>query len=533
MKKKKHFCNNRSHIDKVPGFLVVVSFTLTSLFIGMQVGTAQTIRTVEVSIDLKKTYQVIENFGASDAWSCQFVGSWPDSSKNKMADWLFSMDTLENGNPKGIGLSLWRFNLGGGSTQQGDASGIKDEWRRAESFLEKDDNYNWNRQQGQLWFLSAAKAHGVKKFLCFFNSPPYQLTRNEKTYANNGICNIEPSHYKWFAQYSATVLKHIAKTQGVDINYLSAVNEPQWNWSEGGQEGCPYTNQEISALIRAFYTVFRENKISTKLIIPECGQHQYLVSYRDKPLKGNQIMAFFSDSSNYFVGNLPTVEKVIASHGYFTSSPFSEALNIRKEIASKITEKKDLRYWQSEYSVLGDNAGEIKGSGRDTGMVTALYVAKTIYGDLVMGNATAWQWWLAISPYNYKDGLIYIDKNKKGGNFYDSKTLWALGNYSRFVRPGMQRVEAKLRNADSLLVSAYTDDKLHKLVVVVVNLSSEEDELLLNGGNNKAELLEKQWMLYTTSTTKCLAKSICQKGSAIKIPSQSIVTFETEYTSND
>src|SRR5947208_3635084 len=78
-------------------------------------GLSQQKQTLDIRIDLGKTYQTIENFGASDAWSCQFTGNWPDHDRNAMADWLFSMDTLANGNPKGIGLSLWRFNIGAGS----------------------------------------------------------------------------------------------------------------------------------------------------------------------------------------------------------------------------------------------------------------------------------------------------------------------------------------------------------------------------------------------------------------------------------
>src|SRR5476651_1454653 len=97
--------------------------------------------TVSVNIDLSKTYQHMDNFGASDAWSCQFIGNWPKEKKNAIADLLFSEDTLADGSPKGIALSLWRFNIGAGSAQQADSSGIKNEWRRAASFLNTDGTY--------------------------------------------------------------------------------------------------------------------------------------------------------------------------------------------------------------------------------------------------------------------------------------------------------------------------------------------------------------------------------------------------------
>src|SRR5581483_6515289 len=89
-------------------------------------GKAQETPVIDMRIDVSKTYQTIDNFGASDAWSCQFIGNWPDQARNAIADWLFSLDTLPNGSPKGIGLSVWRMNLGAGSAQQADSSSIKD-----------------------------------------------------------------------------------------------------------------------------------------------------------------------------------------------------------------------------------------------------------------------------------------------------------------------------------------------------------------------------------------------------------------------
>jgi len=108
------------------------------------------VRKVTATIDTKQTFQTIDNFAASDAWACQFVGNWPDEKRNAIADLLFSADTSASGQPKGIGLSLWRFNIGAGSAQKGTQSGIKNAWRRAESFLEEDGSYNWQQQAGQV-----------------------------------------------------------------------------------------------------------------------------------------------------------------------------------------------------------------------------------------------------------------------------------------------------------------------------------------------------------------------------------------------
>ena len=506
-----------------------ISIALVFLFRCTLTGASQEKGAIDILIDINKTYQTIHNFGASDAWACQFAGNWPEPAKNTMADWLFSMDTLANGNPKGIGLSLWRFNIGAGSAGQGDSSGIRDEWRRAESFIENNKRYNWDRQQGQQWFLKAAKQRGVKEFLGFFNSPPVQFTTNGKAYANKGSCNIDSAHYGAFAAYSADVLKGIRKSTGIELGYISPVNEPQWDWSDGGQEGCPYTNREISGVVKALDAALLKNRLSTRILVPEAGEHKFLWEDAGKPGKGNQVTAFFNPSSSLYIGNLSHVAPIVASHSYFTAAPFAQAMATRQKIAQSVATLKGLDYWQSEYCILGGNAGEIDGGKRDLGMNAALHVAKVIYADLVGANARAWQWWLAISPYNYKDGLIYIDKNKTGGNYYDSKMLWALGNYSRFIRPGMKRVQAELPAADSILVSAYKDEKLKKLVVVVVNGSAGKHTVTVKNLAGNVTTVNGKWVVYTTSESKSLEKQVWPV-EQVEIPPKSVVTLQTVYS---
>ncbi len=478
-----------------------------------------------LTLDTRKTYQTIENFSASDAWAGQFVGQWPDAKRNAIADWLFSMDTLANGQPKGIGLSMWRFNLGGGSTQQGAASGIRDEWRRAESFLEENGQYNFGRQAGQQWFLQAAKARGVKDYLAFYNSPPVQYTRNGKAFtALKGVTNIDSQHYEKFVLYTVEALKGLQQQTGVHFNYISPVNEPQWDWSDGGQEGCPYTNEQISGLTKALAMQLKSAKLSTEVLIAEAGHLKYLLKDDDRPGRGNQVEAFFQVTKPAtYVGNIPQVAKVLAGHSYFSTSPYAAGVALRQQLAAKVGEVKGLRFWQSEYCILGDNDGEINGNKKDTGIRAALYVARTIHTDLAVANATAWQWWLAISAYDYKDGLVYVDRNKTDGNYSDSKMMWALGNYSRFVRPGMQRIEATLAGApEQCYVSAYRDSKSGHLVAVVVNGSKEAKQLSLQTAGSRSKAIQ-QITTYTTSAEQHLAKQ--QATGVVTIQPESIMTI--------
>ncbi|MDN3581617.1 glycoside hydrolase [Mucilaginibacter flavus] len=483
------------------------------------VAVAQT-KQVTIDINLSKTYQTISNFAASDAWSCQFVGNWPDAKRQQIADWLFSTDNNADGSPKGIGLSMWRFNLGAGSTQQGDASGIKDEWRRAESFTNSDGTYNWQNQAAQVWFLEAAKQRGVKQFLGFFNSPPVQFTTNGKAFANEGKVNIAPDRYDAFAKYIYDVVKGVQKVSGVKFDYISPINEPQWDWSDGGQEGNPYTNTQIAGIVRAINKEFVSNKLDSKILVGEAGSINYLFTAGDKPGKGNQVSDFFKAGSTNYLGDLPAVSKTIAAHSYFTTSPMASAVKARKALADSVAGVKGLNFWQSEYCILGDNAGEIDGNHRDLGINAALYLAKVIHTDLTVANASAWQWWTAISAYDYKDGLIYIDRNKTDGNFYSSKMLWTMGNYSRFIRPGAVRVDAVASSAQnqSLLVSAYQNGK--NITVVIINPGTDDITTSFNTRKSKVQFTSS----YLTSQDAELKAGKITANTNV-VPARSVVTL--------
>lgn len=84
-----------------------------------------------------EVHQTIHSFGASDCWRTQYIGkNWPLEKRNAIADYLFSTDFDEKGNPRGIGLTLWRFNIGSGSHEVGERGGVASEWRRTECFLD-------------------------------------------------------------------------------------------------------------------------------------------------------------------------------------------------------------------------------------------------------------------------------------------------------------------------------------------------------------------------------------------------------------
>ena len=478
------------------------------------------------------TYQTMHSFGASDCWSMQMVGKfYPIEKREKIAELLFSKDLDKEGNPKGIGLSMWRFNIGLGSTEQGTKSNISSEWRRSECFLEN-GKYNWTKQQGQQWFLEAAKRYRVDYTLGFLNAPPVSMTQNGTGVASGklGEWNFDKSKIEDFTNFIAEV------SSKFKFDYLSPFNEPQWDWGPkpktgmGSQEGTPINNDDIAWATRKIDAKFTEKNLKTRLILAEAGMIDYLYkskTNRSEVKQDNQIDDLFGKSSQNYIGNLKSVENLICGHSYFSTSPNDELIKKRTELGVKIKQQ-NLNYWQSEYCVLGDNAGEIKGNGMDLGMKTALYVAKVIHADLTHANASAWHWWLSVSPSNYKDGLIYIsnngakgenEKNKYDGEVLDSKLLWAFGNFSRFIRPNMQRIEANFEN-ENLLISAYKSN--NQVVVVLIN-NNDAQQIELPTIHKKQQIEA----YYTSKTDNLKHAKITTKN--IEIPSESVVTLVINY----
>ncbi len=496
-----------------------------------------------IRISLTAEKQTIHSFGASDCWSVKYVGNWSDvQKKNHIADLLFSTDTTSSGNPKGIGLSLWRFNIGSGSYEQGTASDIPDEWRREECFLNENGTYNWGKQKGQQWFLQAARQHGVAYTLGFSLTPPAFMSQNGKTYNSSSTpnLNIKAGMTNAYADFLSVVSAHFK------FNFLSPVNEPQWFWGKDrvSQEGSQATNTEIADLVKAVSAKLPAKSPETQVVTGEAGQWDFLYG-NNTDGRGDQINQFFSPSSANYIADRPNVKKVISGHSYFTTCPDNNMVNVRNQVAAKARQTDPgLEVWQTEFGILGNICNQYNGGPRNTSIDYGLYVAKVIHHDLTIANVTSWQWWLAISPYNYSDALVYLNDPagtinvagcKNDGQVLESKQLWAMGNYSRFIRPGMKRVQAAadgisnpLAAAASLMVSAYKDEVQKKIVVVIINPEQKEKEFQLTGTDNTFKLSGSLLNVYTTDSQNDLKKTV-SPADKVKIAARSVVTLVGTY----
>ncbi len=109
--------------------------------------------------------QTISGFGASGAWWPKDAAGFSAPTRARVARLLFDRRA-------GLGLSIYRYNIGGGGV------GVHAGARAPRSFLTAPGTYDWSADPGGIAFLLAAHRYGVHRLIGFANSAPPFFTTN-------------------------------------------------------------------------------------------------------------------------------------------------------------------------------------------------------------------------------------------------------------------------------------------------------------------------------------------------------------------
>ncbi len=453
-----------------------------------------------VTIDTSKQHQTIESFGASGAWWSQDVGGWDEerSSGQEVREYIAQ---LLFDKEEGIGLNAYRYNIGGGSADKGSPSksGIGDVWRRAESFETAPGEYDWTRDEEAVWFMRKAAELGVDEIIMFCNSPLERLTKNGKSYSDNGQCNIAKDNYDDFATYVLDVVEHFV-AEGLPIKFVSPINEPQWDWT-GGQEGCHYSTSELIQVLSEFIDQIEERPALEGV---EISGPEGVNWHNDNGV----IDMCLAIMNNKKLGKYLTA---IDNHSYWSDA------NSKRLFASAFIKKyPDIKIRASEWCEMVN--------GKDTSIDSAINLAIVMQEDLTILDCVSWQYWIAVSCYDYRDGLIYVDKSSH--NVTLTKRLWAMGNYSRFIDRGYVRVDAKFKK-NGVYTSAFTgvnENGEEELVMVFVNSNNSAVNIDFAGIDASKY---NRMSVHLTSSRYSLAEQFYGEfsdTSCVELPKNSIVT---------
>lgn len=420
-------------------------------------------RTLKVQLD--RTHQTIDNFAASDSWTVEPLIRWPEWQREQIATLLFDRE-------KGIGLSGWRHNLGGGINHET----ITMPLRTADTYDAGEGGFDFSRNPGQRWMLQAAKRHGVEQIVFYAITPPRRLTRNGFTNGTDGqgSTNLNDGGEDAFARYLAGIVEHF-RGEGYPVSHLSPINEPDYEWNgvpePSSQEGSRASNADLLRQTRAIADELRRRGLPVQVLTPEASSPNIGFTLNEGMSKKygspyGAYAALFAEETEWRAA----VDPVYGYHSYWADG-LGTMVPSRERLRQELDRTPGLNAWMTEYCQLSGPRNE-GGWGRDLGMTMALNLARLVQLDLTLVHASAWQWWLAVSDADYKDGLIYVDDlDQEVGVVYPSKSLWALGNFSRFVRPGFVRVETEgpFEDVSGVIPSAFRDPRTGRVVVVLVN----------------------------------------------------------------
>lgn len=501
---------------------------------------------VALRIDYSVEHQEIDNFGASDAWSINpTIQRWTTESDEaaieRLANLLFDTET-------GIGLSAWRFNIGAGSAEQGAASQIPDPLRRAELLIPAPGApVDHSKQRGQIRLLREAHERGVTDFVAFSNSPPVWATKNGLSHPGDGTgigsSNLRRDSRAEFAGFLVQALRYLRGPDvRVPVNHVSPINEPTWDWEGQTQEGTRYNIADLKAVYRAVNRALIDAGLEEHVQLegPEAVEYtaalgdSYMQRFDGTVYSAGMNLRNLGLYRNYIDELLGDAEmrKILGNHvslhGYFSDARSERMGRLRDLVWENVQEASPgAKIWMSEFCILGD-AGDVRpfrGRGFDASdMDLALHVAKVIHRDLVRLNASAWHWWLALTPYDYKDGLLKIAPTLEADTLQPTKVLWTLGHFSRFIRPGYRRIgRTQFDDLQGLMASVFRSPDDRHLVAVIVNAGDAPTRLSVQIENGPRSRSVSAYRVYRTDQHHNLSQSTSR--SPILIPARSIVTL--------
>ncbi|NUP14969.1 MAG: beta-glycosidase [Streptomyces sp.] len=440
--------------------------------------------------------QAIDNIGASGAWWVNDLKNFDPKVQARVAKLLFSSD--------GLDLSAYRYNIGGGGT------GVTYAPRAPEDFRGADGSYDWNKDKAGRTFLYAAAKYGVEDLIAFVNSAPAEWKTNGKSCGGY----LKTENEQDFAKYVADVTDHFAK-QGVGFDYISPFNEPTNSFDSCGQEGMLVDVPQRDDIVRALGAEQQARGQRTGIIADESTS---TVKFND------EVPRWINEP-----GTAQYVDK-LAHHTY--DNP-SDANRAKVYETSKSVGKTS---WSTEVCCFG-NGGTGWAQEYDPTIDGGLNLSRIIYKDFATAHDSAFHWWVALSEMigtdplakndqGWNDGLIYYDPDyAKNGNqtLYFTKRYYALGQYSKFVKPGsvMHNVTGLPEGVEA---SAY--DRNGKWVVVVNNHNTTDTAVNLHF-NSKSPLRAAKAVRTSADENWANVAKPSVKGGAVSasLPGRSITTY--------
>lgn len=362
--------------------------------------------------------QTMDGFGAADTWT-------PGGALTTAEARLF-FDPVQ-----GIGLSILRIGIDVNATGLG--AGVVSDVKLAASY----GAIVW----GAPWSPPAGDKDNDS------------VTNGGHLCAAAGMGNCTGNDYDAWAAALASFPAWLKRQTNVDLYGISAQNEPDF---AAHYASCLYGGQQMVDFVKVLGPKLAALSPRVKLLAAEPDNWSHLWSGSDD----------FGDA----ILNDPAaaaVVDILATHDY-GFDPVAPPAGVSKPI------------WETEVSGVSGSAQ----AGPSVDIDNGIAVAQWVHRAIVTGRARAWHYWWLVSQASNNDneGLLFPagqGPNGVGDVNSPPKRLFAVGQFSKFVRPGYQRIDVSGQLPPGVQASAFQGPVDATVVIVAINSNTAPTQVQL------------------------------------------------------
>ncbi|KAF5384018.1 hypothetical protein D9757_006921 [Collybiopsis confluens] len=402
---------------------------------------------VAVTVNLGTTYQVMDGFGTSEAFGrATNVYDASATAQTAALDYMFNPTT-------GAGFSILRNRIGNGNTASDSIEPT------APSSSSATPSYQWDGfDSAQVWLTQKALTYGVKYIYADAWGAPYFMKTNNNEGNGGYLCGVTGqscSSGNWLQAYANFLAQYIKyyQSEGINVTHVGFLNEPEFAASYSSMLS---NGQQAADFIKVLHPTLASAGLSSVQIAccdSEGWQNQKTMT-----------AAMISAGVDSEIG-------IITSHSY-TSQPDTAVSTSHK-------------VWMTEYADLN---GSWNTNWYSSGIMgEGFYWAQLIYKGIVNAGLSAYIYWEGKCQVIFECFLcltVSLQARRPDGNTVTpSARLWAMAQWSRYVRPGAVRT-ATTSGSSSLLTSAFknTDGTL-SIQVLNTATSSQAVTITVSGGS--------------------------------------------------
>jgi glucuronoarabinoxylan endo-1,4-beta-xylanase len=426
-------------------------------------GSAQT---QTAAINWTNVHQIIDGFGASDAW---------ESFSTEQSAFFFGTGTGQ------LGLSILRVAIPDSGGTPGSCATVGTGCANTSNDIQ------------------AVLSNGGRVIATPW-SPPAQYKTNDTTSCTDNA-SLKSTDYGAYATWLANFALSLQQLN-IPLYAIAMQNEPTGCGST--YDSAYYSPQQIDTFIsQNLGPTLAANGLSTVVFMPD--DMTYATALTSGGTCGTDL------SCMQYVG-------AFAYHDYAASLSGTNTVSAQPYPSGWIGGEK---FWVTENGCAAPPAvaPSFCQPGWNTDIIDALDWAAIIDQRIAVDNVNAWLYWWLMSKGDDDEGLI----DTSGAV---AQRAYMLGQYAKFVRPGYYRIDATRAPQTGVSVSAYQNTSTNTLVIIATNYTGSAVSQTFNI-TNAPTFSSLTPTITSSSLSLATQSSVSVSGNSFTyiLPAKSITTF--------